>query len=59
MTETPTPIDDLLAKARRWAYAAPLREDPKEQARLYLAAGKTLSLAMHRKRQETTEEAQP
>ena len=59
MTNTPTPIDELLAKARRWAYAAPLREDPKEQARLYLAAGKALSLAMHRKRQEATPEVHP
>ena len=54
-----TPTDDLLAKARRWAYNAPLQEDPEEERRLYLAAGKALSLAMHRKRQETTEEAQP
>ena len=59
MTNTPTPIDELLAKARRWAYAAPLREDPKEQARLYLAAGKALSLAMHLRHQEATPEVHP
>ena len=59
MTDTPTPIDELLAKARRWAYAAPLREDPKEQARLYLAAGKALSLAMHLRDQEATPEVHP
>lgn len=58
MTDTPTTIDDLLAKARRWAYNAPLQEDPEEERRLYLAAGKALSLAMH-KRQEGTQEAQP
>lgn len=58
MTETTTAVDELLKKARYWAYRAPLQEDPEEEDRLYLAAGKALSLALHRS-QEAPPEAQP
>lgn len=52
---TPTPVDVLLARARRWAFLAPQQADPEEQNRLFLAAGKALSLALHRSQKDTPE----
>ncbi|MCC7277467.1 MAG: hypothetical protein IT487_04005 [Chromatiaceae bacterium] len=55
MTDTTTTLDELLARAHRLAFLAPLQTSPEEERDLYTDAGRALSQAMH---QETTEEAQ-